>query len=125
MGERGEFELWETAEHLALTIAAKAVLGPDFWSRPGTNFYALFRDIARGMDYILPPNLPLPRFLRRNRARKQLYVAIKPLISQRRQHRDDFDDLFQSFALATYADGTMLPINTVVGLILIMIHGAY
>jgi sterol 14-demethylase len=125
LGERGEFELWETAEHLALTIAAKAVLGADFWSRSGPDFYGLFRDIARGMDYILPPNLPLPRFLRRNRARKQLYAAIKPLILQRRQQSDSFDDLFQSFALATYADGTLLPIDTVVGLILIMIHGAY
>jgi sterol 14-demethylase len=125
LGEHGEFELWETVEHLALTIAAKAVLGADFWSTPGADFYALFRDIARGMDYILPPNLPLPRFIRRNRARKQLYARIKPLISQRRQQAGGTDDVFKSLALATYADGTLLPIETVVGLVLIMIHGAY
>jgi sterol 14-demethylase len=125
MDAAGEIELWDAIEHLALTVAAKAVLGADFWAIPGVNFRAMFCDIARGMDYILPPNLPLPRFIRRNKARKRLYALIEPLVLQRRQRNETYDDLFQSIALAAYSNGTALPAETVTGLILIMIHGAY
>lgn len=125
LGEHGEFELWDTAEHLALTIAGKAVLGADTWARSGGAYDALFRDIARGMDYILPPTLPLPRFLRRNRARRLLSAAIGPLIEARRRGDDHPDDLLQSLATATFADGRPLSIEVAIGLALIMIHGAY
>jgi sterol 14-demethylase len=125
LGPTGEFELWDVLEHLALTIAGKAVLGTALWTTPNADFGALFRQIARGMDYILPPNLPLPRFIRRNRARKALCARIKPHILRRRQGNGADNDLFQRLAEATDAEGRPLPLNTVAGLTLIMIHGAY
>ncbi|MGB9369702.1 MAG: cytochrome P450 [Xanthobacteraceae bacterium] len=125
LGQSGEFELWQAAEHLALTIAAKAVLGADFWKEPGADFCTLFRDIAGGMDYILPSNLPLPRFLRRNAARRKLVDHIGQLVERRRRPGGAIDDLFQHFVDAQGADGSPLRPETVAGLAMIMVHGAY
>lgn len=81
--ERGTFELWDTIEPLVMKIAASALLGPEITARV-EDFRPLLVDLARGMDFILPPNLPLPKFRRRDRARRLLTEMLSPLLAARR-----------------------------------------
>jgi sterol 14alpha-demethylase len=93
LGEAGEFELWEMFEPLVMRIAAATLMGPEIRARIG-EFRPLLTDLARGMEFVLPPNLPLPRFRRRDRARRQLTEMLRPVLASR--ERDPGTDFLQT-----------------------------
>ncbi|GAA5179054.1 cytochrome P450 [Rugosimonospora acidiphila] len=94
LGTSGAFDLWNTLEPVVMRIAASALMGPEIRARID-QFRPLLVDLARGMEFILPPNLPLPRFVRRDRARRQLTAMLRPVIEQRRRHPDRHEDFLQ------------------------------
>jgi sterol 14-demethylase len=77
------------------------------------------------MEFVLPTNLPLPRFRRRDRARSKLRAMLRSIIAERRADPRDHNDFLQSFLEVTYSDGTPLPEETIVDLILLMVFAAY
>ena len=83
LGAGGDFEIYETFAGLGMRIAASAFLGRGVRGRMD-EFLPLFHDLARGMDFILPPDLPLPRFQRRDVARRRLYEMIRPVFDEHR-----------------------------------------
>ena len=90
--DAGEFDVWSAMEALSMKVAAGALLGAEVRSRIG-EFAPLLRDLARGMEFVLPPNLPLPKFRRRDRARARLEEMISPVLADRRKparRRHDF-----------------------------------
>jgi sterol 14-demethylase len=95
LGDSGEFELWNTIEPLVMRIAASALMGPEIRGRID-EFRPLLVDLARGMEFILPPNLPLPRFIRRDRARRLLTGMLGPVLAERRRHPDRHQDFLQT-----------------------------
>jgi sterol 14-demethylase len=95
LGDSGEFELWNTVEPLVMRIAASALMGPEIRARID-EFRPLLVDLARGMEFILPPNLPLPRFVRRDRARRRLSEMLRPVLAERRRHPDRHTDFLQT-----------------------------
>jgi sterol 14-demethylase len=84
LGDRGEFDLWDSVEPLVMRIAASALMGPEIRARV-EEFRPLLVDLARGMEFILPPNLPLPKFYRRDRARRLLTEMLRPVLAERRR----------------------------------------
>ncbi|NIJ13050.1 sterol 14-demethylase [Saccharomonospora amisosensis] len=95
LGDSGEFELWDTFEPLVMRIAAAALMGPEIRAKV-EQFRPLLVDLARGMEFILPPNLPLPKFYRRDRARRLLTEMLRPVLARRRRHPDRYDDFLQT-----------------------------
>jgi sterol 14alpha-demethylase len=95
LGVAGEFELWNTLEPLVMRIAAGALMGPEIRGRIG-EFRPRLVDLARGMEFILPPNLPLPRFVRRDRARRALTEMLRPVLAERHRHPDRHADFLQT-----------------------------
>ncbi|MEU4445526.1 cytochrome P450 [Actinosynnema sp. NPDC050801] len=95
LGDRGEFELWDTFEPLVMRIAAAALMGPEIHARVD-EFRPLLVDLARGMEFILPPNLPLPKFHRRDRAKRLLTGMLRPVLAERRRHPGRYDDFLQT-----------------------------
>jgi sterol 14-demethylase len=95
LGDHGEFELWETFEPLAMRIAASALLGPEIRGRIDV-FRPLLVDLAAGMEFILPPNLPLPKFRRRDLARTRLTSMLGPLVADRRRAPASRPDFLQT-----------------------------
>src|SRR5262249_17809174 len=91
LGEAGTFELYEAFSALGMSIAASAFMGREIRQRIG-DFIPLYTDLARGMDFVLPPNLPLPRFRRRDRARQKLNELIGPVIAERQTYPERYDD---------------------------------
>lgn len=95
LGERGEFELWDTFEPLVMRIVASALMGPEIRARIN-EFRPLLVDLALGMEFILPPNLPLPRFFRRDRARRLLTEMFRPVLAERRRNPGKYSDFLQT-----------------------------
>jgi len=102
---------------LGMNIAARAFMGPSIRAR--MDFEPLYQDLARGMEFVLPPNLPLPRFIRRDRARRRLNALIKPVIEERRAAPGRHDDFLEVIANGGDSD------ETVVGMALLSVFTAY
>ena len=94
LGATGSFDVWTTMESLSMSVAASALMGREVRARVG-QFAPLLGDLARGMDFILPPNLPLPKFRRRDQARAALTEMITPLLAERRRHPGGRTDFLQ------------------------------
>lgn len=125
LGDAGEFEVVSTFERLAQHIAAHALIGADFRHRMGDEFWRLYRDLAAGLDPLLPPNLPLPRFIRRDRAKRRMHAMLRPIIRERRQASGKHDDFLQEFVEAEYQDGRPVTDEFITNLILALIFAGH
>jgi len=127
LGDEGQFELYDSFAALGMNIAATAFMGPEIRQRM-EEFKPLYQDLAKGMDFVLPPNLPLPKFRRRDRARRALSEMIRPLIARRRAEPDRYDDFLQTIVNGQYLDGaggSGEHSETVIGLTLMTVFTAY
>jgi sterol 14-demethylase len=95
LGRSGTFEVWDELEGLSMRIAAATLMGPEVRARID-DFRPLLVDLARGMEFVLPPNLPLPRFRRRDRARVALTEMIRPILAARRAAPGGSADFLQT-----------------------------
>ncbi|GGM54612.1 cytochrome P450 [Longimycelium tulufanense] len=112
LGDSGQFELWDAIEPLVMRIAASALLGPEIRTRVD-QFRPLLTDLARGMEFVLPPNLPLPKFFRRDRARRQLSEMLRPVLDERRRGHGRHSDFLQTLVdhESLRAEGTEVQIG--------------
>lgn len=124
LGDEGSFELWTAFEGLGMRIAANALMGWELRQRID-EFVPLYRDLANGMEFVLPPNLPLPRFRRRDRARVKLTEMIQPMIAERQANPGKHNDFLQTLAEATYLDQSPMPNDAIVGLTLLTVFTGY
>jgi sterol 14-demethylase len=110
LGDEGRFEIVETMAQLAQNVAGSALMGDRFQAEIGREFWDLYEHISRALDPILPPNLPLPKFIRRDRAKARMAEILKPIIEERRAHPEEYNDFLQDFVNARYQD-TQEPIE--------------
>ncbi|HEX2028066.1 MAG TPA: cytochrome P450 [Nitriliruptorales bacterium] len=124
LGSRGTFELWDELEPLSMRIAARTLLGPEVRRRID-EFRPLLGDLARGMEFVLPPNLPLPRFRRRDRARRALAEMIRPIIEARRRSPGRHEDYLQTLVDAPELTDTTDGDDLLVGMALCTLFTGY
>jgi len=124
LGDAGTFELYDAFAALGMNIAASAFMGHEIRQRM-SEFLPLYEDLAKGMEFVLPPNLPLPRFRRRDRARRQLSEMIRPIIAERQAHPERYDDFLQTITEGKYLDEGQEADETIVGLALMTVFTAY
>lgn len=122
-GSGGTFELWDEVESLTINVAAAALLGPEVRARVDA-FRPLLSDLARGMEFVLPPNLPLPRFRRRDQARKALTNIIRPILAARRERPGGSPDFLQALVDDSSLTGSDSD-ETLVGMALCTIFTGY
>lgn len=118
LSEQGELELTGEITKLVQNVASHALMGKQFRDQAGDAFWGYYLILGQSLDPILPPNLPLPKFIRRDKARKKLSAILRPIITERRAHPDNYDDFLQDFVNARYKDGTTLDDDTILSLIL-------
>ena len=118
LGAEGEMELIGELTQLIQHVAAHALLGEDFRRRFDQEFWDLYGDLGRGLDPILPPNLPLPKFRRRERAKEKIRAMLMPLIHERRKNPDGYQDFMQDLVTQRYKDGRMVEDEVILGLIM-------
>lgn len=129
LGDSGSFELFEAFAGLGMNIAAATFMGNEMRARM-PDFLPLYADLARGMEFVLPANLPLPRFRRRDQARRKLLELMRPLVAERRaypgRHADFLETLLGMDDAASEASGGhQTDADTVVSLALLTVFTAY
>lgn len=124
LGPYGAFDLTEAFEQLAVRVTAASLMGDAFLNYMGDDFGILYRDVVRGIEVMLPHNLPLPRFRRRDRARKILHNRIRALITQRRNNPQGHHDFFQELVEARYSNNELVPEGKLESMILFLVFSA-
>jgi sterol 14-demethylase len=104
LGDEGRIEIVAEMGQLTQNVAGSALMGDRFQAEIGREFWDLYEHLSRALDPILPPNLPLPKFWRRDRAKARMAEMLKPIIEERRAHPEEYNDFLQDFVNARYAD---------------------
>ena len=118
LGEKGEFEITSVMGWLTQDIAGYALMGEAFQEQAGREFWDLYLEVGKSIDPILPPNLPLPKFRRRDKAKAEMHKILQPILDERRQHPDRYDDFLQDFVNAGYPDGRDIEDEVLLGLMM-------
>lgn len=118
LGQEGTVELTHETDLLVQRVAGHALMGPTFNEEVGAEFWALYADLSAALDPVLPPNLPLPKFWRRDRARKRMVQILTPIIQRRRLDPDGEDDFLQELVSTPDASGEVMRDEDLVDLIM-------
>jgi sterol 14-demethylase len=118
LGTEGEFELVSSANAVVQNVAAHALMGKTFRDQLGDEFWQLYGILGKSLDPVLPPNLPLPKFIRRDRAKAKLRAMLKPIIMERRANPELYDDFLQDFVTTPLANGQPADDDTVISMIM-------
>jgi len=118
LGEDGEVELTEEIGRLVQQVAGHALMGEAFQRQVGPEFWEQYRALGKAIDPVLPPHLPLPKFIRRDRARAKLREILQPIIAERRRNPQQHDDFLQDFVNYRYPDGTEVEDEVLLNLML-------
>ncbi|MEM9950490.1 MAG: cytochrome P450 [Chloroflexota bacterium] len=124
-GEAGEFDINDFCQHITMYVASRALLGDEFRQHVGHEFVEAFHMLANGIDQVLPANLPLPRFRKRDQARKQLAVLLGDLIDERRANPENYDDFFQEIVNAELPDGSQFDKERLISLVILMVFAGF
>ncbi len=125
LGERGEFELVSAFQRITQLVGAHALMGKAFRDEMNDEFWNLYAELSAGIDPVLPPHLPLPKFIKRDRARARLAAIIQRVIDERRANPEIHNDFLQDFVEAKYKDGRPLPDELIISIILGLVFAGH
>ena len=122
-GDAGEVDLLQVTNELTTFIASRCLIGHEFRQNLSTEFAHLYHDLEGGLNLLafFQPNLPLPSFRRRDRARVRMAELISKIIAQRRATGTEGEDFLQTLMTARYRDGSALSDDAITGLLLTII----
>lgn len=123
--DEGRFELVDTMNNLVQEVAGRAIVGDDFMEKAGKDFWANYNVVGKALDPIIPSNWPLPKFIRRDRARKRMAATLQPILDERRAHPDRHQDFLQDFINTPKADGTAASDEELLGLIISLLFAGH
>lgn len=118
LGDAGEIELVREITTLVQEVAGNCFLGAEVHRQLGREFWNLYSDLAAGLDPLLPPDLPLPKFIRRDRAKARLRAILGPVIAERRASPERYDDFLQDLVNKRTPDGRLADEEMIVNLLL-------
>lgn len=126
LGDRGELDLLEFMKDVTMYASSRCLIGDEFRGGMSDEFHALYGHLEEGIHPLafIYPNAPLPRFRRRDQARKRLVARVDAIIEGRKRCGARPDDGLQALLDARYKDGGRLDAHEITGvLIAIMMAG--
>lgn len=119
-GEEGEIDLVAFMKQLTINTASHCLLGREFRYELSEEFAGIYRDLEQGVSPLAYhfPYLPIPRFKRRDRARKRLQQLVSEIVQKREAQADKPHDMFQTLIDMRYEDGTRLSDYEITGMII-------
>jgi sterol 14-demethylase len=125
LGEHGEIDITAAMLHLAQYVAGRALIGENFREELNDEFWQDYALISQSLDPVLPPNLPLPKFKRRDRARAKISAVLEGLIAKRRQNPGQSNDLITTLLTTPLKDGSIMPDETIVAMFMGLIFAGH
>lgn len=118
-GDSGEIELVEEMKQLTINTASHCLLGREFRYELTNEFASIYHDLERGVNALAYsfPNLPIPAFRARDRARIRLHQLVGDIVKKREQQSEKPTDMFQMLIDARYEDGSKLSTNEITGML--------
>lgn len=126
-GEEGELDLLEFTKELTIYTSSHCLLGPEFRHELNKEFAEIYHDLERGIQPIayVFPNLPLPVFRRRDKARVRLQALVTEIMERRSKERSESPNVFQTLIDASYEDGTKLTPHEITGMLIATIFAGH
>jgi sterol 14-demethylase len=126
--DAGAIDLLDFFAELTIYTSSTALIGKEFREELQPELVGIFQDLERGTDAIayVNPNLPLPSFRKRDRARAKL-VSILQGVFDRRAARDvKPQDLFQVLYGIKNPDGSArYDVNTITGMFISLMFAGH
>lgn len=117
--ESGSFDLLEFTKELTIYTSSHCLLGPEFRYELSAEFAAIYHDLEQSIKPIayVFPNLPLPVFRRRDKARIKLHGLVKQIMEKRAKTEEKSTNVFQMLIDAHYEDGSKLSSHEITGML--------
>jgi sterol 14-demethylase len=117
LGDSGEMDISAEMSRLVQQVAGRALMGEKFQERVGEEFWKLYNVLGQSLDLVLPPNLPTPKNLRREQAKKRMRQILEPIIAERRANPQGYDDFLQDFLQTPAKSGRQASDEEIFGLL--------
>lgn len=119
-GDSGEIELVDAMKQLTINTASHCLLGREFRYELTREFAEIYHDLERGVNALAYsfPNLPIPAFRARDRARARLQQLVGDIVRKRQGQQEKPTDMFQMLIDTRYDDGTALTTNEITGMLI-------
>lgn len=119
-GDSGEIELVSAMKQLTINTASHCLLGREFRYELTQEFAEIYHDLEKGVNALAYsfPNLPIPSFRARDRARERLHTLVGNLVKKRQGQAEKPTDMFQMLIDTHYDDGTALSTNEITGMLI-------
>lgn len=127
LNDTGEVELVEFMKSLTINTASHCLLGREFRYELNEEFGQIYHDLEKGVNPLAFnfPNLPIPAFKKRNKARARLQELVGEIIEKRKSQKEKPDDMFQSLIDMCYQDGTKLTHNEITGMLIATVFAGH
>ena len=118
-GDEGEIDLVHEMKQLTINTASHCLLGTEFRYELTEEFADIYHDLEKGVNPLAYnfPNLPIPAFRARDRARVRLHKLVQEIVAKRKQQTEKPDDMFQKLMDTNYEDGTPLNTDEITGML--------
>jgi sterol 14-demethylase len=119
-GEAGVVDFVDYCRVLTNFTSSRCLLGKEFREGMNEEFAAVYHDLEQGVTPLAYVNahLPIPSFIRRDRARVKMVEMITRIIDARRREARTGEDFLQTLMESRYSDGRALSEHEITGLLL-------
>lgn len=124
LGDSGEFSIPDAFGPLIMRVAAHAFLGERF-AETTTDWFEEFRRFSEGADFVTPGWLPAPHLLRSRAAGRRIRERLQRIVDKRRAQDGDGEDFMDYFVKAEYDDGTPVPDDILIHLIIMLVWAGH
>ncbi len=119
-GDAGEIDIVEEMKQLTINTASHCLLGKEFRYELTGEFASIYHDLEKGVNPLAYhfPNLPIPAFRKRDKARRRLQELVSQIVKKRQSQSDKPTDMFQLLIDTRYDDGSRLSENEITGMLI-------
>jgi sterol 14-demethylase len=126
-GDSGEIDLLEFTKELTIYTSSHCLLGPEFRYELNNEFVPIYHDLEQSIQPIayIFPNLPLPLFRRRDKARARLEQLVTEIMEKRAGEKESKINVFQTLIEANYEDGSKLTPHEITGMLIAAVFAGH
>jgi len=128
LGESGEIDLLDFFSELTIYTSSACLIGEDFRKSLTPEYYRVFYELEKGTDALayVNPDLPLPVFRARDRARARLVDLLSEVFESRRKDPDSKQELFDILLSLKDDEGrSRYPIDQITGMFISMMFAGH